>query len=180
MLGLSIDDGARLGMRNRLPQTLQDHYAQMRMFSLPNDESNARSDTDIGMEREADAPPPAPSLDDLYPRWRPDHWRCACGEHKTLWHKTPFDLKDRNQIYCASCRTLSGWGSDIAFKGAHAKGEATRIVIAHPLDREAFTPPLLVRPPLTPQQTRIRIKQSQATSQNPIRAKRSQSRNVIK
>ncbi len=161
VLGLSLDDGLQLAIGNRLPQALQDAYGLIPFERVTGNDC-------------ADRAP----IDELYPRWQPIAWSCSCGEQKTLWHKTHFTFHDRNQIYCRGCRKLAGWGSDQWFKGAQAKGEATRIVISHPLDYEAFTPPLLVHSPPSPPQTRIRAErsQSQASSQNVVRAKRTQLR----
>lgn len=169
MLGVSLDEACKLAMHNRLPKAIQDQYRQIRsVFDRIN--KTDENDTDLRYFLSA--------VEDLYPRWKLDAWLCRCGEQKTLWHKTHFTFHDRNQIYCAACRTLAGWGSDRDFKAAKHKGEATSIVISHSLDIEAYTPPLMM-----PAKTHHRpysacAKQSQKRPplQNPIRAKRSQSR----
>lgn len=169
MLGLSTDSFFELAMRNRLPKILQDHYVQMRSVFEKDDKAE---------DLTACATSQKTLIEDRYPRWQRDIWSCACGEQKTLWHKTHFTFHDRNQIYCETCRTLAGWGSDRDFKAAQNKGEATWIIITHPLDCEAFTPPLMIPAKTRRQPNQIRAKQSQRRPirQTSIRAKRSQKR----
>lgn len=158
-MDISDDGGLQMGRHNRLPKDLQRH------FDFCFGEYLIRHDQDANEIATSE-----PSREERYPRWHLTDWTCSCGSHDTLWYKTHLAIKDRYQIYCASCRTLSGWGTKKDFETVKELGDGQDLIIRHPLDRERYKPQPLNVPPKTVSRPSVRAKRSQIS----VRAKQSQ------